>query len=152
QKCDVIFSNAQDTPSVISACEEAGVPAFNLNSSMKKYAPKTYLGCVATDWSPFFKASVDAHIAGNFKGANAFLGVGDKVVEVVDWNPGIPADMMTRIKEVEAKIAAGSFSPFAGPIAKADGSEGVPAGKTMTEAEIVAMDWHVKGVTTPLPK
>ncbi len=25
QKCDVIFSNAQDTPSVIAACEEAGV-------------------------------------------------------------------------------------------------------------------------------
>ncbi|TIY00206.1 MAG: BMP family ABC transporter substrate-binding protein, partial [Mesorhizobium sp.] len=84
QKCDVIFSNAQDTPSVVAACEEAGIPAFNLNSSMKKYAPKTYLGCVATDWSPFFKASVDAHLAGTFKGANAFLGVGDKVVEVVD--------------------------------------------------------------------
>ncbi|TIL62595.1 MAG: BMP family ABC transporter substrate-binding protein, partial [Mesorhizobium sp.] len=87
-----------------------------------------------------------------FKGGNAFLGVGDKVVEVVDWNPGIPADMMARIKEVEAKIADGSFSPFTGPIAKADGNEGVPAGKTLTEAEIVAMDWHVKGVTSPLPK
>ncbi len=105
QKCDVIFSNAQDTPSVISACEEAGVYAFNLNSSMKKYAPKTYLGCVATDWSPFFKASVDAHLAGTFKGANTFLGVADKVVEVVDWNPDIPADAMTKIKEIEAKIA-----------------------------------------------
>jgi basic membrane lipoprotein Med (substrate-binding protein (PBP1-ABC) superfamily) len=152
QKCDVIFSNAQDTPSVIAACEEAGVYAFNLNSSMKKYAPKTYLGCVATDWSPFFKASVDAHLAGTFKGANAFLGVGDKVVEVVDWSPDVPADMMARIKEVETKIANGGFSPFAGPIAKADGSDGVPAGATLTDAEIVAMDWHVKGVTTPLPK
>ena len=130
QKCDVIFSNAQDTPSVISACEEAGVYAFNLNSSMKKYAPKTYLGCIATDWSPFFKASVDAHLAGTFKGANAFLGVADKVVEVVDWNPDIPADVMTKIKEIEVKIADGSFSPFTGPITKADGSEGVAAGAT----------------------
>ncbi|KXF75907.1 ABC transporter substrate-binding protein [Paramesorhizobium deserti] len=152
QKCDVIFSNAQDTPSVISACEDAGVYGFNLNSSMKKYAEKTYLGCVATDWSPFFKASVDAHIAGTFKGANAFLGVADKVVKVVDWNPDIPADVMTKIKEIEAKIADGSFSPFTGPITKADGSEGVAAGATLTDSEIVAMDWHVKGVTTPLPK
>jgi len=152
QNCDVIFSNAQDTPSVISACEEAGVYAFNLNSSMKKYAEKKYLGCVATDWSPFFKASVDAHLAGTFKGANAFLGVTEKVVEVVDWNLDIPADTMTKIKEIEAKIADGSFSPFTGPIAKADGSEGVAAGATMTDPEIIAMDWHVKGVTTPLPK
>jgi len=152
QKCDVIFSNAQDTPSVISACEEAGVYAFNLNSSMKSYAPKTYLGCVSTDWSPFFKASVDAHLAGTFKGANTFLGVADKVVEVVDWNPAIPADTMTKIKAAEAKIADGSLSPFTGPITKADGSEGAGSGKTLTDAEIVAMDWHVKGVTTPLPK
>ncbi|WP_207544050.1 BMP family ABC transporter substrate-binding protein [Sinorhizobium alkalisoli] len=152
QKCDVIFSNAQDTPSVISACEEAGIYAFNLNSSMKSYAPKTYLGCVATDWSPFFKASVDAHIAGTFEGANAFLGVTDEVVKVVDWSTDVPAEVMTKIKEIEAKIADGSFSPFAGPIAKADGSEGVASGATLSDGEIVAMDWHVKGVTTPLPK
>jgi basic membrane lipoprotein Med (substrate-binding protein (PBP1-ABC) superfamily) len=119
---------------------------------MKKYAPKTYLGCVATDWSPFFKASVEAHLAGTFKGANTFLGVEDKVVEVTDWSPDVPADVMTKIKDAEAKIAAGSFSPFTGPIAKVDGSEGVAADATMTDAEIVAMDWHVKGVTTPLPK
>ena len=152
QKCDVIFSNAQDTPSVISLCEEQGVYAFNLNSSMKKYAPKTYLGCVATDWSPFFKASVDAHLAGKFKGANTFLGMSDKVVEVVDWNPAIPADTAAKIKDAQAKIASGSFSPFSGPISKADGSVGVAQGKTLSDAEIVAMNWHVKGVTTPLPK
>ena len=152
QKCDVIFSNAQDTPSVIAACEDAGVYSFNLNSSMKKYAPKTYLGCISTDWSPFFKASVDAHLAGTFKGANTFLGVTEKVVEVIDWSPDVPAEVMTKIKGIEAKIADGSFSPFVGPITKADGSEGVAAGTTMPDAEIVALDWHVKGVATPLPK
>ncbi len=152
QGCDVVFSNAQDTPSVISVCEEAGVYAFNLNSSMKSYAPKSYLGCVATDWSPYFKAQVDAHLAGNFTGASAFLGVTDKVVQTVDWNPAIPSETMAKIKDTEAKIADGSFSPFAGPIAKADGSEGVASGAAMDDAAIVAMDWHVKGVSTPLPK
>ena len=28
----------------------------------------------------------------------------------------------------------------------------VAAGAAMTDPEIIAMDWHVKGVTTPLPK
>jgi basic membrane protein A and related proteins len=152
QNCDVIFSNAQDTPSVISLCEEKGAYAFNLNSSMVKYAPKKYLGCVATDWSPFFKASVDAHLAGTFKGANAFLGVAEKVVATVDWNADIPADTVAAIKDKEAKIADGSFSTFTGPITKADGSEGVAAGATMTDEQIIGMDWHVKGVVTPLPK
>ena len=152
QGCDVIFSNAQDTPSVVSVCEEAGAYVFNLNSSMKQYAPKMYLGCVATDWSPFFLASVEQHLAGTFKGRVAFLGVADKVVEVVDVSPDLPADAKARIDAKEAEIASGAFSPFTGPIAKQDGGEGVAAGATMTDAEIVAMDWHVKGVATPLPK
>ncbi len=151
QGCDVLFSNAQDTPSVVAKAEELGVYSFNLNSSMKAYAPKTYLGCVLTDWTPFFRSSIQAHLAGTFEGANAFLSVGDGVVKVVDWNPDIPADVMAQIKEVETAIADGSFAPFTGPITKADGSEGVADGVTMTDAEVIGMDWHVKGVTTPLP-
>jgi basic membrane lipoprotein Med (substrate-binding protein (PBP1-ABC) superfamily) len=85
-------------------------------------------------------------------GANAFLGVADKVVEVVDWSGDIPAEVMTNITETEAKIADGSFNPFTGPITKADGSEGVAAGVSLTDPEIIAMDWHVKGVATPLPQ
>lgn len=151
QGCDVIFSNAQDSPSVVSVCEEAGAYVFNLNSSMKSYAPKKYLGCVETDWSPFFSQQVNDHIAGTFKGAVAFLGVADKVVKVVDWSPDIPAEVMAKITETEGKIGDGSFQVFAGPITKQDGSEGVAAGASMDDPAIVAMDWHVKGVTTPLP-
>ncbi len=59
---------------------------------------------------------------------------------------------MGKIKEIEAAIAAGSFSPFTGPVSKADGSVGIADGTTLTDGEIVSMNWHVKGVTTPLPQ
>lgn len=152
QGADVIFSNAQDSPSVISVCEEAGVYAFNLNSSMKTYAPKTYLGVVGTDWSPFFIAGVEAHLAGKFVGANAWLGVNDKVVFTADWNPAIPAEMMAKITETEAKIGDGSFHPFTGPLVDQAGTEHAAAGVVLADDLILGMDWHVKGVTTPLPK
>lgn len=152
QGCDAIFSNAQDTPSVVAVCESAGAYVFNLNSSMAKYAPQYYLGCVATDWSPFFTAQIEAHVAGTFQGRNAFLGMADGVVAVTDVNPAIPADTLAAIKAREAEIAAGGFSPFTGPLLRQDGSEGLAAGATLSEADIVAMDWHVKGVTTPLPQ
>lgn len=152
QGCDVIFSNAQDTPSVVTACEAAGAYVFNLNSSMKAYAPKKYLGCVATDWAPFFKESVAAHLAGTFKGRSAWLGMADKCVLLQDWSADIPADMMTKITETEAKLTSGAFSPFTGPITDQSGAEHVAAGVTLDDDAILSMDWHVKGVTTPLPK
>ncbi len=152
QGVDVIFSNAQDTPSVIQTAEEAGVYAFNLNSSMKAYAPTKYLGVVGTDWAPYFLQSVEAHLAGTFAGASAWLSMADKCVFVADWNPDIPADIVAKITEAQAAIESGAFSPFTGPITDQDGAEHVAAGVTLGDDMILSMDWHVKGVTTPLPK
>jgi basic membrane protein A len=152
QGCDVIFSNAQDTPSVISVCEAAGAYAFNLNSSMKAYGPNYYLGCVDTDWSPYFLAEVEAHLAGSFKGASHWLGTADGVVSVKDWNPAIPAGAMARINDVAAGFAAGTLNPFSGPILRADGAELVKAGEVLSDELILSMDYHVQGVASPLPK
>jgi basic membrane protein A and related proteins len=152
QGVDVLFSNAQDTPSVITVAEGAGAYVFNLNSSMKSYAPKKYLGVVGTDWSPFFKASVAAHLAGTFNGASAWLDFKDKVVFVTDWNPDIPADIVTKINATQAKISDGSFAPFTGPLVNQDGKEIAAAGVALADDAVLGMDWHVKGVTTPLPK
>ena len=152
QGCDVVFSNAQDTPSVVAVCEEAGAYVFNLNSSMKTYAPTKYLGVVGTDWSPYFLASVEAHLAGTFTGASAWLGMADDCVFVADWNPDIPADIVAKITETQAAILAGSFSPFIGPLTNQEDAEAVAAGVVLGDDMILSMDWHVKGVTTPLPK
>ena len=148
----MVFSNAQDTPSVVAVCEEAGAYVFNLNSSMKTYAPTKYLGVVGTDWSPYFLASVEAHLAGTFAGASAWLGMADDCVFVADWNPDIPADIVAKITETQAAILAGSFSPFTGPLTNQEDAEAVAAGVVLGDDMILSMDWHVKGVTTPLPK
>ncbi|QQA42164.1 BMP family ABC transporter substrate-binding protein [Pelagovum pacificum] len=152
QGCDVLFSNAQDTPSVISVAEEEGVYAFNLNSSMKSYAETKYLGVVGTDWAPFFTAQAQAHLDGTFEGANYYLGIEDDTVFVADWSPDIPEDVMAQIEETLASITDGSFSPFAGPLTDQSGEERVAADVVMTDQELQSMDWHVAGVTTPLPE
>ncbi|MFH5774141.1 BMP family ABC transporter substrate-binding protein [Paracoccus sp. NGMCC 1.201697] len=152
QGVDVIFSNAQDTPSVVAACEEAGVYVGNLNSSMKAYAATKYLGVADTDWSPYFKAEIEAHLSGTFKGAGHWLGMKDGVVRLLDLSPDVPADAKAKIDEAEAGMTAGTFNPFTGPIKNAAGQEVVAAGAVMPDEQVLAMDYHVEGVVTPLPK
>lgn len=151
QDVDIIFSNAQDTPSVIAVAEEAGVYAWNLNSSMKVYAPTKYLGVVGTDWGPHFKRLVDAHVAGAFPGENFWLGMEDDIVFTADWSPDIPADLVAEIEARQAEIKAGTFDVFKGPLVDQTGTERFAEGVVMTDGEILGMDWHVAGVTTPLP-
>ena len=149
---DVLFSNAQDTPSVVAVGEEAGVYVYNLNSSMKKYAPKKYLGVVRTDWGPYFLKAVDAHLKGTFKGTNEWLGMAEKTVVIEDWSEDISEEMMAKIKATEAKIASGEFNVYSGPLVNQEGKEVIPADETLSPEAILSMDWHVQGVTSPLPK
>lgn len=149
---DILFSNAQDTPSVVSVGEESGAYVFNLNSSMKEYAPSKYLGVVKTDWAPFFVASVDAHLAGNFEGANQWLGMQDDVVVVEDWNQDISPEMMEKIKAKQDEIASGAVHVYDGPLLNQAGEEVVAAGSRLEDGAILGIDWHVEGVNSPLPK
>ena len=51
----------------------------------------------------------------------------------------------------KADIVAGKFHPFTGPIKGNDGSTRVPAGKTLTDKEIDAINWYVEGVEGKVP-
>jgi len=149
---DILFSNAQDTPSVVTVGEESGAYVFNLNGSMKAYAPTKYLGVVKTDWAPFFIASVDAHLAGNFEGRNQWLGMKDDVVVVEDWSSDISAEMMEKIEATRTEIVSGAKNVYDGPIVNQAGEEVIAAGATLDDGAILGMDWHVEGVNSPLPK
>ncbi len=149
---DILFSNAQDTPSVVTVGEESGAYVFNLNGSMKEYAPTKYLGVVKTDWAPFFIASVDAHLAGNFEGQNQWLGMKDDVVVVEDLSSDISADMLAKIEAMRMEIASGAKHVYDGPIINQAGEQVIAAGETLDDGAILGMDWHVEGVNSPLPK
>lgn len=149
---DVIFSMAQDTPSVVSVAERKGVYVLNLNSSMKTYAPEYYLGVIKTDWAPLFLSAVEAHMNGTFKGEYTWLGMEDDVVVVEDWNKDISPETMARIKEIEATIHSGEMKVFTGPLVNQAGEVAVEDGVVLADDLILGMNWHVKGVASPLPQ
>jgi basic membrane protein A len=62
------------------------------------------------------------------------------------YNEKIPADVVAAAEAVKAGIVDGSLNPFAGPIVDNTGTERVPAGQTLDDAGLWAMDWYVEGV------
>ncbi|MFV0245155.1 MAG: BMP family ABC transporter substrate-binding protein [Qingshengfaniella sp.] len=149
---DVLFSNSQDTPSVVTVGEEKGVYVANLNSTMRSYAPTKYLGVVKTDWSPLFLRAVEAHLNGTFTGQSEWLGMADDAVIVADLSPDLSPEILTRIEDTEAAIRAGDFQVYAGPIVNQSGEEVIGAGAVLSTEQVLGMDWHVQGVVSPLPK
>ena len=46
----------------------------------------------------------------------------------------------------------GTLDPFAGPIRDQSGAERVPEGQSLTDKDLLGMNWYVEGVEGELPK
>ena len=64
----------------------------------------------------------------------------------------LPPDVVAMANATIDKIKSGAFHPFTGPITKQDGSVGVPAGKTISDGDLLGLNWYVKGIDDKLPQ
>jgi simple sugar transport system substrate-binding protein len=71
---------------------------------------------------------------------------------VGDFGPKMPAKVRDEIAQLQKDIVQGKRHPFAGPMMTNEGKEVVPAGKQLSDVQILNMNYLVAGVvgkTTP---
>lgn len=152
QKSDVIFSVYQDTPSVVTVCEEMGVYVINTSTDMKKYAPTKLLTSIQIDWSPHFKESVQKALDGNFEGTAYWGGMKDGAIRMASWSEDLSADQMAVIEEKTESLKSGNFHPITGPVMDQEGKERLAEGVAIADGDLLGIDWLVEGIETRLPQ
>ncbi len=150
QGADVLLQNT-DSSSVLQTAQDKGVHAFGWDSDMTAYAPKAHLGSAIEVWGPYYTQVAEAALAGKPFKQNIWWGMKEGMNDFVSLNSIVPAAAKKQVAERKAAIVAGKFHPFTGPIKLQDGSIKVPAGKTLTDKEIDAVDWYVEGVEGKVP-
>jgi len=70
----------------------------------------------------------------------------DKVVDIAPYGPAVSDETKKLADAAKADIIAGKQKVFTGPLYDQSGAEKVPAGTTLTDKELLSMDWFVKGV------
>jgi basic membrane protein A len=151
QDADVIFSLYQDTPEVVALAEELGVYSISTSSDMKAYAPEKYLGGLVVDWRPHFIDQVGKMLDGTFKGEAYWGGYKDGAIELSSLTPDLTPEQRKVVDDAIAEMKAGAFHPMTGPIIAQDGTEKVAAGETMSDEDLLGINWLVKGVETKIP-
>jgi simple sugar transport system substrate-binding protein len=155
QGADVITHHT-DSTAVVQAAEEKhkekGTWAFSYHSDMSKYGPVAQLSGTTHVWGDFYTKVVKEVLDKKWTGTNVWGGLKDGMIKLAPMNAAVPADVKKEVMKLEADIKAGKLHPFAGPVVDQDGKERVPKGKNMTDAEMGAMNYYVKGVASTLPK
>jgi len=151
QNADVITHHT-DSTAVVQAAEEQGKYAFGYHSDMSKYGPKAHLTATTHHWGNYYTKTVKAVQAGNWKPENLWGGYKEGMIKLAPLNSAIPAELQTRIANMEKQMADGSLHAFTGPVVDQDGKTRVGAGQTLSDGDLSGMNYYVQGVVSKLPK
>ena len=135
-----------DSTAVVQAAEEKGVWCSGYDSDMLKYGPKTHTTAVEMHWDDYYIDRVKQAIAGTWTSGDVWGGMASGMVKLSRFNPNLPPALVAEIGAGTEAIKSGRLVVFSGPLKDQAGAVKVPAGKAMTDAEILSMNWFVEGV------
>ncbi|MCR6633314.1 BMP family ABC transporter substrate-binding protein [Devosia sp.] len=149
QGIDIVAQHT-DGPAALQVAAERGiVGGFGQGADMSAFAPDTQLTAIIDHWGPHYLASAKAVIEGTWVPGDTWEGLKEDVVQMGPYNAKVPADVVTAAEAMRTGQIDGSVHIFTGPINDHTGTERVAAGVTMTDAELLSMDWYVEGVIPP---
>ncbi len=146
-----MLTHHTDSTATVQAAEEKGVHAFAYHSDMSKYGPRAQLTATTHHWGEFYTRTVSAVLDGSWKPEGVWGGMKDGMIKLAPLSPAIPKDVQVMVRDLEARITAGSLHPFTGPVLDQSGTERLAAGAVMDDATLGKMDYFVQGVSSRLP-
>ena len=149
--CDTIGMHA-DTGGAPKAAEELGMWVIGYNFPMGKYAPTRHLVTPTWNWGKYYSYAVKKIAAGTWKSEQIWWSMKDGMVGLSDYGKAVKPETKKLVAAEKAKILGGKWDVFYGPIKDQSGKVKVPAGKHLTDPEMLSMSWFVEGVDGNIPK
>jgi simple sugar transport system substrate-binding protein len=153
QDVDVVAFHTGST-AVMAAAQERGKMAVAYHSDMRKTGPDAQIVAVTHQWGDYYTRRTQAVLDGSWKSASLWGGVKEGMVRVGDFGSRVPKAVQEEVLARQRDIGAGRLHPFHAQAAVRDneGREVIPAGRTLTDEQILRMHWLAEGVQGTLAK
>ena len=147
QGVDVIAFHTGST-AVMTAAQERGKLAIAYHSDMRQVAPDAQVLAVTHQWGHYYTRRARAVLDGSWQSGALWGGVKEGMIGVDSFGPKVPQKVADEVLARQRDIAAGKLNPFRARTALLDneGHEVLAAGKTLTDAQILTMNFLVQGV------
>ena len=147
QGAEVLVFHTGST-AVMAAAQERGKLAVAYHSDMRNSAPDAQVLAVTHQWGEYYTRRVQAVRSGTWQTESLWGGVKEGMVRVDSFGPKVPQAVQAEVLARQKDIAAGQLHPFHATKDMRDntGKVVIPAGKTLTDAQILSMNWLADGV------
>lgn len=153
QGVEVIAFHTGST-AVMSAAQERGKLAIAYHSDMRKFAPDAQVLAITHQWGNYYTRRAQAVLDGSWKNGALWGGVKEGMIRVDSFGPKVPKKVVDEVLARQRDIATGKLQPFKARTALMDneGHEVLAAGKTLSDEQILGMNFLVQGVQGKLNK
>ena len=154
QGVDVVAFQVAST-AVMQAAQERGKMAIAFHSDMRKVAPDAQLLAVTHRWGKYYEQRARAVMNGTWQSQDFWGGVKDGMVGVEGFGPRLSKAAREEVLQRQQQMAKGQLAPFAAgkqPVRDNHGQVRIPAGKALTDGQILEMNWLAEGVVGQLPQ
>lgn len=151
QGVDVISFHTAST-AVMVAAQERGKLAIAYHSDMRGVAPDAQIVAVTHHWGAYDIARARAVLNGTWKSGNVWGGIAQGMIRMEGFGPKVPASVRNEVLAREHDIASGRLKPFTGPIMDNQGHLVLAKGHSLTDPQLLAMNYLVAGVQGTIPK
>lgn len=148
QGCDVFTMHVDGPKVIVETAAKRGKMVCGYHASQAKLAPQAYLTGAEWNWLTAYTTIIEAARTG--KPHPNFLrgGLKEGFVKMSAYGPAVSDAAKKQADETKAKMVAGGFDIFKGPLKTNKGKEVVASGKSFkqTDLELEKMDYLVEGV------
>lgn len=152
QNVDVIAFHTGSS-AVMAAAQERGKLAVAYHSDMRKIAPDAQIVAVTHQWGQYYTQRAQAVLNGTWKSGRVWGGVREGMIKVDGFGSKVPQAVQDEVLARQKDIAAGKLHPFHAGQAVLDneGRQVIAKGQTLSDEQILNMNWLVQGVQGKLP-
>ena len=148
QGCDVFTMHVDGPKVIVETAAKRGKMVCGYHASQAKLAPQAYLTGAEWNWLTAYTTIIEAARTG--KPHPNFLrgGLKEGFVKMSAYGPAVSDAAKKQADDTKAKMIAGGFDIFKGPLKNNKGKEVVASGKSFkqTDLELEKMDYLVEGV------
>lgn len=146
-----VTAQHQDSTATMVAAEENSATSIGYNVSAIESVPMAYMTAPMWDWGKYYLESVQQVIDGTWTNTPYWKGMESGIVYLDELSDIAPEEAKAAVEEVQAKIISGEMDVFTGEIKDQDGNIIVKDGDTLSDEELLSMDWFVEGVVGTIP-
>jgi basic membrane protein A and related proteins len=149
-----VIAQHQDSAGPQQAAADRGLYGVGYNADMAPLAPDAVITSAIWNWGPYYIDIVESVMDGTWKSEQYWGGWQDGIVDLAPIAEFVPEEIRTTAEEEIARFKSGEetiYTIFTGPIADQTGEIRVPEGQSMTDEELLSMNWFVEGVQGDIP-